>query len=439
LREETKIERIGKKMIFLGLILFLFVPLLQTVSGFKNYIRPLDGAYYPEGDVDFSWQGWFHGDYQSQKDKFLKENFGLHNYYFRLICQINFSLFKKANATYLVVGKDNYLYESDYIDAYYGRDFIGEKKIENFVKKLKSVQDTLRNHNKLIFLVLAPGKACFYPEYIPENYKTKKTKTNYEGFIDAIKRNALNHIDFYNYYTSKKYTSIYPLYPQLGIHWSNYASVYAFDSIVKYTEKELSTDLPDISIKSVTVHDSLKAPDNDAVKSLNLYKDPKTFKMAYCKWEIKNDRTKNKKLNLLVVSDSFWWYIYGTNLTNSTFATSSFWYYNEEIYPESYSSPLLVSQIDYTAKIRKADVIILLHTEATLNKFGGGFVDMAYETYCHPGLKKEKIQEMKGKIRSTSEWFKNIIIKAGERNISVDSMLTLDAIYTLESMANDKK
>ena len=95
---------------------------------------------------------------------------------------------------------------------------------------------------------------------------------------------------------------------------------------------------------------------------------------------------------------------------------------------------MYVSQIDYASKIREADVILILHSESTLSKFGGGFVDMCYETYCHPGLLKEKIQRMKESIRATPEWFSQIVTKAAERNITTDSMLTIDALYTLEQL-----
>jgi SGNH hydrolase-like domain, acetyltransferase AlgX len=429
---ENKIVVAGKKIIFFGLLLFLFIPLIQNVTHLKKYIHKLDGAFYPEQDIAFSWPAWYNGSYQEQKDKYIKENFGFHNYYVRLNCQINFSLFKKANASYVVVGRDNYLYETAYIDAYYGRDFIGQDKINDYITKLKQVQDTLQKLNKLILVVFAPGKACFYPEYIPENYTSEKTITNYEGFIKSAQTHQLNHIDFYKYFRDQKQKSKYPLYPQLGIHWSNYGSTLAFDSLVRYVENKLNLNLPDINIGTIKLTDSLQDPDGDAVKSLNLLKRPNSFQMAYPEYKINYDSLKDTKLNLLSVSDSFWWHIYGSGLADKTFGSSRFWFYNEEMYPESHTSSWHVSQVDYAAKIREADVILLMHSEATLHKFGGGFVDMCHEAYLHPKLKKEKTQNMKEKIRASPEWYNKIIEKAAERNLTVDSMLTLDALYILD-------
>lgn len=435
--EENNKEKIRKYFVLLGLMLFLFMPLVLSVNYFKKFEKALDGAFYPESDVDFSWEGWFKSDYQTQKDKFIKENFGFHNYYIRLICQLNFSLFKKASVSYVVVGKENYLYETAYIDAYYGRDFIGQEKINGYVNKLKKIQDTLEKQNKLIVTVFAPGKACFYPEYIPDNYKSEKKINNYEGFKAAMTRTGANHIDFYKSFRDQKSSSKYPLYPQLGIHWSDYGVIIAFDSMAHYVENKLGVDLPDLKITNVEFTDVLRSNDDDAIKSLNLFKDPKTFKMAYPNWKIDYDSTRHKKLKLLVVSDSFWWYIYSTSIPGNTFSSADFWYYNQEMYPESFASPLYVSQVDYAARIREADVILLMHAEATLHKFGGGFVDMCYDTYYNPDKRKEQLQELKWKIRATPGRFKEVSEKAVKRKLSVDSMLTLDAIYVLDQ-DNDK-
>lgn len=428
------ISQKGKLFLLCGVFLFLFIPLIQEVTHVKKYITPLDGAFVKQKDVTFSWNAWFNGDYQEQKDKFINQNFGFHNYYIRLICHINFLLFHKANASYVVVGKHNYLYETGYIDAYYGRDFIGEQRIKNYVKKLKTIQDTLEERNKLIVVVFAPGKAGFYPEYIPTSFSSRPHTTNYACFLKEFKREKINHIDFNKFFIDQKYQSKYPLYPQFGVHWSNYGSAIAYDSVLKYFENKLCINLPDLKFRRIDQKEIPEPPDDDIVKSLNLFIQPKTFKMAYPRMEVEYDPLKHKKVNLLVIADSYWWHIYHSHIPDSSFATSRFWYYNKEMYPESNSNPTYVSQIDYACEIKKADIIMILHSELTLSKFGNGFVDMCYETYCHPGLIRAKIQKMKESIRATPEWFEQIIKKAHERNISVDSMLTTDAIYTLEQL-----
>src|SRR5688572_3109357 len=102
------------------------------------------------------------------------------------------------------------------------------------------------------------------------------------------------------------------------------------------------------------------------------------------------------------------------------------------MYPETYKKQQHVLNSNYESIIRESDVILLIHSEATLSKFGNGFIEMVYDMYFDPSKKTREINAMKQKIRSTPEWYKLIVEKARTRQISADSMLTLDAIYAIE-------
>lgn len=59
--------------------------------------------------------------------------------------------------------------------------------------------------------------------------------------------------------------------------------------------------------------------------------------------------------------------------------------------------------------------------------------------YRVPVNKDSVISIMKDYIRNDKLWYEQIIIKANERNISLDSMITLDAIWSYEQKYNAKK
>ena len=415
-----------------GILLILFMPVLQDTTHLKPWIRPLHGAFVPVSDPPFSWKGWFNGSFQEEKNKFLKENFGLHNYYIILNSQLDYWLFKKAHVKNVIVGKGNYLFETPYFDAYFGRDFIGKQKAGTLVAQLKKVQDTLEKQNKLVLVVLAADKASFYPEYIPPSFASKKAPTNYEYLLRKMDELQINHIDFNSWFISQKNKSPYPLYPQYGIHWSNYGSMLAFDSIVKYVEFKTKTDLPELICDKIEVSDSLRLPDNDILSAMNLYAAPSTFKMAYPDYHVEIDSARQRKLSLLVVGDSFWWQIYGSGLTGKVFSPSRFWYYNIEMYPETHKSACQVYNSDYAAAIGKSDVILLIYSEPGLSKFGNGFIEMLYETFYEPHKRAREIQEMKKKILSDPGWCNTIREDASARGLPFDSVVTLNALYTLQ-------
>lgn len=447
-------DNIFKKAILFVLLLFLLAPLVQFQLSFITHIKPLNGSFITEKDTSFNWKAWFEGSYQQQKENYVKENFGFHNSYVRLHNQLDYSLFDKANAAYVAVGKNNYLYETGYIDAYYGKDFIGQQEVNNYLLKLKQVQDTLQKKNKLLLVVFAPGKASYYPEYIPDAYRANNPGiSNYTAFTSAAQKLSLNHIDFNKYFISRKDKSPYPLYPQYGIHWSDYGALLAYDSMTKYIASGLHTSLPKIRLVSEKVTDTLQNTDDDLIRGMNLMCSPKTFKMAYPQYEIIEDTSRRKKPKLLVVADSFWWYIFSTGYPSRMFRDHEFWYYNKEINTADMPSALPMEQADYASRLTDADAIVLLYTESTLNKFGNGFVDVCYNTFCAPDIElfygksfkknsaellaaknsfAERVRVIENTIRADNNWMHNMSEKAAKWNISLDSAIKKDAIWLTE-------
>src|SRR6187402_157736 len=155
------------------LIITLAVLMLPVVQYFIPFIKedPLYGYKEKAIKDTLTIAKWWDGIYQSNQEKFLEDTFPCRKSIIRLTNQIDYSLFNKARASAVVVGEKNYLFQQEYIDNYYGQDFIGEDSIRQSLIKLKKIQDTLRKINKDIVFVIAPSKAYFHPEYIPSQYR----------------------------------------------------------------------------------------------------------------------------------------------------------------------------------------------------------------------------------------------------------------------------
>jgi hypothetical protein len=358
-------------------LVFLIIPLFQFQFQCLS-VTPLRGAIVNPEDVSLSFEKWFSGEYQTKKETYLNATFGFRELFIRLNNQIAFSLFNKANVQDVVIGKNNYLYEINYIKAYYGLDYIGKDSIEQKMKKLSFISDTLAKLHKNIIIVFAAGKGSFYPEYFPDNKITQKGITNIKTHIEFAKKYGISYIDFNSYFIANKYKSKYPLYPQYGIHWSNYGMCVAADSIIKYIEKTRNIHMPHIYWKKVDLENA-KETDYDIADGMNLKLKLKSFKMGYPQINIESDSGKTKP-SVIVISDSFYWGMFNFGIGN-TFKTSHFWYYNKQVFPESYQNPLETSQVDLRQQIALNDVIILMATEATLPKLGWGFIEKTYQMF----------------------------------------------------------
>ncbi|HEY9114980.1 MAG TPA: hypothetical protein VIN10_09770 [Bacteroidales bacterium] len=398
-------------------------------------MKPLKGAITEPEKATFSFSGWFSGDYQEKEETYLNESFGFRSWFIRINNQIAFSLFNKAKANGVIIGKENYLYEDNYIKAYYGTDFIGKDSIEQRMQRLKFLQDTLGKLDKSLIMVFAAGKGSFYPEFFPEEKKKEKGLTNYEVYVEIAKNLHLNFIDFNDYFLKNKKTSAYPLYPQFGIHWSYYGTCLAADSMIRYIEKLRNIDMPNLYWDEIEIENA-HGTDVDIADGMNTLFNPRTFKMAYPKIQFQADSGKVKP-SILVIADSYYWGMYNFGIS-SLFSTSHFWFYNNQVYPESFQNPINTSQINLKEQIEQHDIIIILATEATLPGFGWGFIEDAYKFFNGKKVEsgtdddfQKKLTEMINFIKTDRKWMETIEEKAALNNVSVDSMLVIDATWII--------
>lgn len=422
--------------LFLIVLILLLIPLIQNKFNFVKQ-EVLKGSVVQPEKKYFSIKDWMSGDYQLAEEKYLNETFGFRSSFIRINNQIAFSLFNKAKANGVIIGKNNYLYEEGYINAYYGTDFIGIDSITHRIERLKFIQDTLKKLNKTIIVVFAAGKGSFYPEYFPNVYVKQKDKTNYEYYAKLAKKYGLNYIDFNKYFIENKNTSKYPLYPQYGIHWSNYGSCLAADSMIKYIEKIRNIDMPNLYWKDVEMADA-RETDYDIGNGMNLLFYLKSNKMAYPDIQIESDSGKIKP-TALVIADSFYWGMYGTTFTKAL-SNNHFWFYNQQVYPEFYQNALETSQVNLKDEILNHDIIIIMATDASLPRMGWGFIENAYDLF--KGIKKKPLydaeflhkMEIKRKYILTDEkWMEDIKKKAILNKISVDSMITVDVLWIIQN------
>jgi hypothetical protein len=411
--------------------IILLLPLVQSMTNFLH--EDTLGGFAPSTVApEFSKDAWFSGEYQTQMDKRIGETFGLRSWSIRLNNQLVFSVFRKPQANDVVIGKENYLYEGQYIRAYYGDDFVGEDSILHRMERLKFLKDTLTKMNKTLMLVFAPGKVSYYPEYIPDEYKKERKITNEEVHKKYAKQFGLDYIDFNEDFKKKKSKYKQLLYPQHGIHWSIYGSAIAADSIIHRIERIRNIDMPDLYWKdSETIYEQSKWRDYDIAEAMNLMFRFHSEPMAYPNIKYESDSGKTKP-SILVISDSFYWTIYEMGFANA-FSKADFWFYNEQAYPANAN----INTLSLKDEIAKHDIILIMGTEATLPRFGWKFIENSYNMFKNIGQQdnekfKKEVDEFKEFIRNNADFLKGAQERALKANISLDSSITLDAIWEVK-------
>jgi hypothetical protein len=404
------------------LIGMLLLPLFQQTTRLFHE-RKLKGAFTQSPVPVLSGDRWMDGTYQDSLERALNDRFGFRNMFIRINNQVAFSLYRKALASGVVIGKKNYLYEMNYIRARNGEDYIGDSAVAYKAQKLKEIQDYFGARDKHFVVAFAAGKGSFYPEFFPDRYRKQslsasnpnskeiatpeQSKSNRDasdgqagreqlkndapeaeryadGYDPPFRTNlceyrkqfdslGVNYIDFNKWFLEMKDTSHYCLYPRTGIHWSYYGMVLAIDSLNNYLAEVAGREMPHFEYGEIELSRNYRSSDRDIEDGMNIIFRINCDRMAYPKVQFVDKDMK--KLKGVVIADSFFWGLHNIGFSSRIFENGEFWYYNKRIIANHLKKPIELDTIDRIERLKDADVIILMATEATLPKFPFGLED----------------------------------------------------------------
>lgn len=418
-----------KNILFIIISLVLFFPLIQqkaNIVDIGNLAGEQSISYAPE----FSIKKWFDGSYQNSYDKYFDKNIGFRPWFVRAKNQLEYNLFRKANATGVVVGKKGYLFESDYIRAYTGGDFLGDWFWDEKFRRMNLVRDTLKSLGVELALVLEPGKASYYPEYIRKRQLNKAlAKTNYKAILKRTDSLLFPILDINDLFVKRKGKTEFSHFPKGGIHWSQSAMIEAVDTLLQFTRQLTLKTIPDMSISEGEVTKELKYTDKDLVEIMNLAIDPPHPAMHYPEFSFE-EVPDSSKPRVLTISDSFYFNILNAGITRNAFANEAFWYYSKKIYPETWSKPLNTDMIDVRKEVESMDIVLMMITERFFFKTAWNFIEELYKSY-YPDHLLNYLYDYQANILTDYNWFDLVVKDAGYRKISVAEALKDHASYVM--------
>jgi hypothetical protein len=413
---------------FVFILLLMALPAIQlSFHPFKE--KPLNGAFNLAGKPQITKVNWKSGEFQEHVEKYLKDHSGFRNFLVRIQNQVDFSLFRQANAEGAEIGKNKQLFEYDYIRSWLAIDYPGDSFIEKKLQRTKYVQEYLKREKGIdLIVVFEPGKASFYPEYLPWKYVQKKdSPSTYDRYLKKAGEMNIDFIDLHQYFMRLKPNSEFPLFPRYGTHWSVYGMRFAADSLLRLIECRRKITLTKVKADSLEFSTKSRDTDDDVLKTMNLLFPLKGEKLAYPVFSFDTAHPGDKPM-VLVVADSYYWNIFNTRIPRYLFANEAFWYFNTLVYPDNYYKPVYTRDLDFRQEVEKQDVIFVMITERFLHKFDWSFIDQLYALYT-PEWLKDPVYDNITKIMLTAPWYADIIIKAEKKHISLEEALIEDGKY----------
>jgi len=427
--------------LFSLVIAALFLPMIQMVKPFVE-VGPLFGSIVPTTKDSLTTESWFDGTFQENRNKYINEQFGFRNTAVRIHNQIAFSLFHKAKANGVIIGKEDYLYEIKYINAFRGAEEVSQSKVDSNLVMLNALQHKLNEKGIELVVVLNPGKASFYPEYIPDEFPVVSNRSYYSEYQKGLKAQGIQHIDFGKWFREMKGKTPAPLFPKTGIHWSQYGATLAADSLVNYCMKLFGKKMNEFAWdkKNLQLQTTMESVDEDIGLGMNLYWPIEVLPMAYprvgvnMKYSVDFGNTGIQP-KVAVISDSYFFNLIQLPWAPEIFSELNFYFYNKQLHKRPQGTMTNTDPLSQMKEIEKSNVVFVMATECNMDKLGWGFISSAYKYFVlgeNIDSFEARVQKFKNNILSDEAWIKAIDEKAKQNKVSLDTMIMRDARYMAE-------
>jgi hypothetical protein len=318
----------------------------------------------------FNYKDWLNESFQKNLGSYLETNAGYKSWLIRLTNEWQFRIFSEADNE-VVVGKGNWLFSRPYIETFNGDDLADYPALLSRIHRARHMQKLFDSIGKKTLFIVAPGKASYQSDSIPDSYITPAKKTNnYNLLKTAFAREGIEHLDLYQYFLSQKSNSRYPLFSQYGVHWSIYGGYIAIDSIAHYLTQTTAWDLNSYISDGMEITTQPRYSDNDLLALMNLISELPSSSLAYPKIRVK-DLSETKAPKILVIGDSYMWTFYHCGLMPLIAGGDTrYWYYGNTVYDDKIQpTGVEVKNLNMSDELFKFDIILFVFTETNQANF----------------------------------------------------------------------
>lgn len=346
-------------------------PKIFEITIVKKITDPqMAGVTFEERNSDFTPGAWLNRDFQNKFEKWFDYNNGARRIFIKINNQINYSLFNKTYIPSIVIGKENVLYEKNYIDEYYNTTSPRPKEeIEQLAKKIAKVQTLLKQRGIQFIVLITPSKAYTYPQYIPDYFASPpKLIHDYETGISLFDKLGINYVDGQRITLEKQNGVKYPLFCKGGTHWNYLGAYFTVEQVIKKIEVLSNRQIPNIVLQNVEIDNNPTGSDRDLASLLNTLFVPDKYVTPHPVMKPETHSSDNRG-NGVVVGGSFNWIPIEILFNNQVFKSIDFYYYYSSLftYPknELREKSFNLNKIDWDTDMLKKDTIILEINEST--------------------------------------------------------------------------
>lgn len=370
--------------IFIGIfIVILLYPLYGIIF---DGVVSLSGVSNTVEMPKFTAKDFVSGEYQTNLNSWIDENFGGRKFLIKLRSEIMYSLFHESPNQNVVLGKDGYLFQDTYINHELG--LVGSETDDictDLVAKLEKLNALFEENGKELYIFITPSKAHFCKDKIPAYYDgvmDENVVTYYDRFTQLLPNTDLRYFDGHAYaeeYLKMNFDA--PLFYSTGIHWSTSYGSNAARAFSEYISScSDKWNLGKVTLTEELVDEPLW-PDADLFESLNLLHKPKG---PYYAINAVIDEEGDKP-NVFMRGGSFLGQSLNTlvraGMFNQDVHFENYYYFVDQYsFQKTLSGYTAYDEVDNLDELlAQTDIMILEVNEANIPNMSWGFIDFLLE------------------------------------------------------------
>ncbi|MGL4986580.1 MAG: alginate O-acetyltransferase AlgX-related protein [Treponemataceae bacterium] len=165
-----------------------------------------------------------------ETDAYIQDRFGLKNRLVTLNNEINFKILKKIGNDRAVIGKDNWLFHTNFSD-FLKTNLVDKKTAMQFAQQIKNRADWCKKNGIEFIFLIAPDKHNVYPEMYP--FERPAGITRMDQFMKAMDELGVEYIYSRDYLIENKKNFDHPLYFETDTHWNQTAAYLTYQKILE--------------------------------------------------------------------------------------------------------------------------------------------------------------------------------------------------------------
>lgn len=385
-----------KKMFCTMFLLLLFFPALLgmviKVTDIEVDVQLNNVETYKKPDLSLN--SFFAGTFQKEFENWIGNSYTGRSIVIKTYNQIRFSLFHSSN---LIVGKNNDLFQEQYIKEYLGldskynfADMDNKMSLKAYVDKLSDISQMLLGEDKVLIFLLSPSKCDYNFADIPEKYFVQMQQDYVRG-LDVL-RELLAEKDIYyidSYDIISKCDLKCPIFYNSGIHWSRPIEQFINAQILDMIEEISGNEVKKFKLGALSEIDGAGYRDKDIWNMMNIWEESDETYYEYATEPIVPQNYAG--LNVLLQGGSFVLGVREDFILNKVCNDINYIFYNQYIFKMdgsqteiSYNNNPDISNSDWSnldleGLINQSNVIIIELNAEHIYALNNGFVDILYD------------------------------------------------------------